>query len=118
IVYFEALSVAGAINDLHTSVPDTSKIIIHTDSMNTVNIFNSLRCLPEFNPLLKYCVDVFLHKKFDTFKHYILHIPGTQNVVADVISHCEFVKAQQLVPGLTITPFQPPHFNMMGAVKK
>jgi hypothetical protein len=115
IFYFEALSVAGVINDLHTSAIDTSKIIIHTDSMNTVNIFNSLRCLPEFNPLLKYCVDIFLNKKFDV---RILHILGTRNVVADAILCRDFDKAQQLVPGLTITAFQPPHFNMMGAMNK
>ena len=42
IFYFEALAVAGAINNLCTSAVSTSKIVIHTDSMNTVNIFNLL----------------------------------------------------------------------------
>jgi hypothetical protein len=51
IFYFEALAVAGACDDLKKMVPDSAKIIIYTDSMNTMDIFNSLRCLPEFNTL-------------------------------------------------------------------
>jgi len=109
------LAVAGAVDHLSTSAVNSSKVIIHTDSSNTIDIFNTLRCLPEFNPLLQHCVDVFLHNKFDV---HVLHVPGAQNVVADAISHHEFSKAARLVPGLHITPFQPPHFDMMGAAKK
>lgn len=42
IFYFEAWAVASAIDDLHMSTNDYAKIIIYTDSMNTVNVFNSL----------------------------------------------------------------------------
>jgi len=105
IFYFKALAVAGAVDYLSTSAVNSSKIVIHTDSSNTVNIFNTLQCLPEFNPLLWHCVDIFLHNEFDV---HMLHIPGAQNVVADAILHHEFSKAARLVPGLLITPFQPP----------
>ena len=109
IFYFEALAIAKAINNLRTSAVSTSKIIIHTDGMNTVNIFNSLWCLPEFNPLLWYCINIFMNKKFDV---HILHILGVPNVVADVISCHDFQKAVTLVPRLTITLFQPPNLVM------
>lgn len=115
IFYFEELAVCGVVDNLRTSASDTSKVVIYTDSMNTVNIFNSLRCLPDFNPLLKHCINIFLSKKFDV---HVLHIPGMQNTVADAISCHEFDNAKQLVRGLTITTFQPPHFEEMGAAKK
>lgn len=90
IFYFEALAVAGAFDNLATSAVSSSKIIVHTDSMNIVNIFNSLRCLPEFNPLLQHCVNIVLGNNFDV---QVIHVPGVQNVVADAISHREFQKA-------------------------
>jgi hypothetical protein len=52
IFYFRALTVASACNNLKETMPHSSKIIIYTDSMNTVDIFSSLQSLPEFNPLL------------------------------------------------------------------
>jgi hypothetical protein len=115
IFYFEAWAVASAIENLRTSADHYSKIIIYTDSMNTVNIFNSLRCLPEFNPLLCFSIDTSLSKKFDI---RVLHIAGEQNQVADAISRENFDKARNLVPGLTISKFEPPQFVALGAAKK
>ena len=60
-------------------------------------------------------MDIFLDNKFDVC---VLHLSGVQNVVADAISHHDFEKVMALVPGLTITPFQPPQFIKMGAVQK
>jgi hypothetical protein len=83
--------------------------------MNTVNIFSSLRCLPEFNPLLRHCVDIIITRDFQI---RVLHIPGEHNAVADAISRREFLRAQQLVPGLQIQSFKPPHLFMLGAAQK
>jgi hypothetical protein len=52
IFYFEALAIASACNDLKNTMTRHSMIIIYTDSMNTVDIFSSLKCQPEFNLLL------------------------------------------------------------------
>jgi len=52
IFYFDALAVASTCNDLKKMMTDQSHIIIYTNSMNTVNIFSSLHCLPEVNSLL------------------------------------------------------------------
>lgn len=64
IFYFEVLAVASACNDLKMTMPHSPHIIIYTDSMNTVDIFSSLRCLPEFNPLLCHCVNVMISEGF------------------------------------------------------
>lgn len=97
IFYFEVLAIAGVFDNLHTSAMNSSKIIMYTDSMNTVNTFNTMHCLPKFNPLLHHCMDIFLEKKFDIC---VLHIPGMDNVVADMISCHNFDKASKLVPEL------------------
>ena len=92
-----------------------SKIIVYTDSMNTVNIFSLLRCLPEFNPLLRHCVDIIITR---VFQIQVLHIPGEHNAVADAISHCDFLQAKQLILGLQIQNFKPPHLFTLGAAQK
>jgi len=60
IFYFEALCVLSAIHhvtdDLH--VPPLAKILIYTDNDNTVAIFNTLRCLPHYNPILIDAADI------------------------------------------------------------
>jgi hypothetical protein len=83
IFYYEALAVASAYNNLKATMPHSSHIVIYTDSMNTVDMFNSLWCQPEFNPLLRHCIDVTIATGFQV---RVLHIPGEDNVVADAIS--------------------------------
>jgi hypothetical protein len=115
IFYFEALAVAEALDNLCTSAIKSSKIIVYSDNMNTVNIFNSLHCLSSFNPLLCFCVDIFLEKEFNVC---IVHISDVQNTVVDVISHQEFERAAKSVLELYISSFQPSQFRMLGAAKK
>jgi len=45
IFWFEALCVLCALQDVSTRVKSTSKIVIYTDNLNTVQIFNSLACV-------------------------------------------------------------------------
>jgi hypothetical protein len=115
IFYYEALAVTSAIDNLRQRGSHYAKVVIYTDSMNTVDIFNSLHCQPEFNPLLRFCMDIFLDKKLDV---RVLHIPGEQNEVADALSRHDFRKALKLAPDLQISTFQPPHYTMLGAAKK
>jgi hypothetical protein len=115
IFFYEALAVTSAIDDLRQKGTTYSKIIIYTDSMNTVDIFNSLRCQSEFNPLLRFCIDIFLRKQLNV---RVLHIPGEKNEVADAISRHDFTKASKLAPGLQIFEFQPPQCATLGAAKK
>jgi len=114
IFYFEALCVFCALTDIAGRTARGAKVVIFTDNLNTVQIFNSLACLPEYNHLLRRSVDIALANELDLC---ILHIPGEQNVVADALSCCLFSVALDSAPQLKISPFQPPQW-MQGAAKK
>ena len=114
IFYFEALSVATALDHLSRSMGPHSKILIYTDNTNTVSSFNSLRCLPEFNPLLKHCVDILLA---NDYLLQVCHVAGEDNSVADAISRNNFPLATSLAPSLRIGHLEPPHFKL-GVAKK
>ena len=115
IFFYEAMAATSAIDDIRKRGTHHSKIVVFTDSMNTVDIFNSLHCQPLYNPLLCFCVDTCINDKLDL---HVLHVPGVQNEVVDAISRRNFEKAQRLVPDLQISFFQPPQLVMLGAAKK
>jgi len=90
--------------DAHRRSPCGSRFVIYTDNYNTVNIFNTLRCLPEYNHLLKSAVDILVNGDHNL---RVLHIPGAENDVADALSHSQFSQALQLQPNLRISSFDP-----------
>ncbi len=104
IFFFEALCVCAAIHWVaDTLSPELRKrITILTDNTNTVDIFNLLRASPTYNPILKSAVDVMISHGIDL---QVLHIPGSENDVADALSCSQFSRAQGLVPRLIILPF-------------
>ena len=83
IFYFEALCVAATLECAHLSIKDGTRIVIYTDNANTVDIFHSLRCLPQYNAILKHSVDIRLQTGHQL---RVLHVPGEHNIVADAIS--------------------------------
>jgi hypothetical protein len=114
IFYFEALCVVSA---LHHCVVDASthlKIVIYTDNLNTVDIFNTLKCKPRYNNILIHAVDLLLSGHHNL---RVLYVPTQENDIADALSRTEFGRALDLVPNLTINPFQPPLLTL-GAAKK
>ncbi|KIM34835.1 hypothetical protein M413DRAFT_49006, partial [Hebeloma cylindrosporum] len=114
IFYYEALCVFCALREIAPRVQSHSRLLLYTDNMNTVQIFNSLACLPIYNSLLRHSVDILLH---DELQLRVLHVPGDENIVADALSRCEFHRALCAVPDLKISPFQPPQWTL-GAVQK
>jgi len=114
IFYFEALCVLCALQDVSSRVNCGSRVIIYTDNLNTVQIFNTLGCLPSYNHILRRSIDLLLSTGIDI---RILHVPGKQNSVADALSQCNFEKALFLTSGLKISPFQPPRWTL-GATQK
>lgn len=114
IFFYEAVAATSAIDNLRQREHGL-KIVLYTDSLNTIDIFNSLHCSSTFNPLLLFCVDTCTNNKFDL---QVLHVPGVENEVADTISRRNFGKALKLVPDLQLSMFQPPHCAMLGAAKK
>jgi hypothetical protein len=114
IFFLEALCVASAIHQIPESCLDTHTAVIYTDNMNSVDMFNSLRALPAYNPLLTSTVDKIISHSFDI---RVLHIEGEKNTVADAISRGNFDVAKSLVSGgLTIIDFTPPQ-DALGAAK-
>ncbi len=115
IFFFEALCVCAAIHWVaNTLSPELQKrVTVFTDNTNTVDIFNSLRASPNYNPILKSAVDVMISHSIDL---HVLHIPGSENDVVDALSHSQFSRALDLVPRLIILPFKPP-CDVLGASK-
>ena len=116
IFYFVALCVLSAIHHISNihQPPQFSCLLIYTDNDNTVTIFNTLQCLPQYNNILISTADTLIKGNLNL---HILHIPGELNYVADAISRKKFNLAQHHVPGSTISTFSPPHL-LLGAAKK
>jgi hypothetical protein len=114
IFYWEALCVLSAFTHAASTSETPIKILIFTDNTNTVDIFHSLRCLPQYNSILKHSVDTRLATDHQL---RVLHVPGEQNVVADALSRKDFVRALSAAPGMKLEFFEPPHLPL-GASKK
>ncbi len=108
IFFFEALCVCAAIHWVAANLSPAmrKRVTIFTDNTNTVDIFNSLRASPTYNHILKSAVNVLISHAIDL---RVLHIPGSENDVADALSRSQFSRARSLVPRLLILPFKPPH---------
>lgn len=89
-------------------------MIVHSDSHNLVDIWQSLKASEDYNNLLRMAIDSMLENNLDV---RVLHVPGSENLVADALSRGNNAYVQCLVPNLRIYPFQPP-LELLGAVKK
>ena len=116
IFYFEALCVLSAIHHItdFLCAPPASWILIYTDNNNTIAIFNTLQCLPQYNLILINAADISI---ISNIHLRVLHIPGELNHIADAISCKNFSLAKQYVPDLIISSFLPPRLPL-GASKK
>jgi hypothetical protein len=114
IFFYEALTVCAALHWSSTLPQPPNTLTIFTDNTNTVNIFNSLRATPIYNPILKSSIDVRITANIDL---QVLHVPGEFNTIADAISRSHFTLALSIVPHLVIQPFTPPR-DALGALKK
>ena len=62
IFFYEALALTSACVHILPRLFHGAQLLIYCDNSNTVNIFNSLRCFLEFNPLAKLVVDLCISK--------------------------------------------------------
>ena len=110
IFFLEALAVLSAVHHASMAVtPRPSRIAVFTDNENTVCMFNSLRALPAYNPILITAVDYLMAHQMDL---RVFFIPGELNVVADALSRFENARAYSSQWGLSIAPFTPPRFTL------
>jgi hypothetical protein len=114
IFYFEALVVLSIVEKVCSQSSVPKRLVVFSDNMNTVDIFSSLRAKPSYNIILKPAVSLLLKHRVDL---RVIHVPGTDNVVADALSRFQNSKAIAACPGLTISAFEPPRLTM-GRVKK
>jgi hypothetical protein len=115
IYFYEALCVFCAIRNVSSLAHHGARVVIYTDNFNTVHLLNSLKCSNEkFNKILKSSIDILIETGIDL---RVLHVPGTENVVADALSRKNFHIALDAAPQLTCILFQPPLWSL-GAVEK
>ena len=107
IFYHEALTVVSAIYWSVHNLPihPGSRLAAHADNANTVDMFNSLRGQPLYNPLLITVVELLL--KFNIALH-VFHIPGEDNFVANTLSHLWYDVIQYHMPTMHVSFFIPP----------
>ena len=89
IIFYEALAVLSALHNAHLTLPSQRRIVIFTDNLTIVAMFNSLQAIPD-NCILNVAIDILLEGDHDL---EVLHILGKSNLVADALSCLEFVKA-------------------------
>ncbi|KJA22751.1 hypothetical protein HYPSUDRAFT_138649 [Hypholoma sublateritium FD-334 SS-4] len=114
IHFYEALCLLSALYHIHKIASNGSRIIIHTDSSNVFDNFNTLRCSPRINPIIMAAVDILVDGNHDL---RVLWIPTLENSVADALSRGNFERASHAAPGISLQTFQPPRVTM-GHAKK
>jgi hypothetical protein len=119
IFYFESLAVLSAILQSTTFNRAVTKLVIYTDNLNTVQMFNSLSALPAYNGILKNAVDHLLSDLTNQIQLRVIHIPGEFNTVADALSRGLLHDVVDSVPNIVINHFTPPQIRKeSGATKK
>jgi hypothetical protein len=114
IFFFEALTVLSALSHVCESVlPKPRRLAIFTDSLNTVDMFNTLHALPAYNPILITATDFLLTSGIQL---RVFHIPRESNKVADALSRLDVCSARRFQPDLAVANFSPPRFTL-GEVK-
>ena len=114
IFYYKALCVLCALEHASSRLTSPSRIAIYTDNSNTVDIFNSLRCLPPYNKILKRSASLRMSTDHQL---RVFHVSSENNYIADAISRESFTKALLARPDLQIHHFQPPQLTL-GETKK
>ena len=79
-----------------------------------IDIWYSLKASAPYNVTLIQAIDSLIEHETDA---RVLHIPGVENVVADVLSHFNNVLALCLVPSIHVSLFETP-LTMLGVLKK
>ena len=82
VFFNEALTILAALKWAAMLNPPPQHLAIHTDSMTSFSIFNSLWAISTYNLIILQSVKVWLKSKIDL---WVFHIDGKKNVVADAL---------------------------------
>jgi hypothetical protein len=105
ILWLEGLAVASAVEFALSLRPCPSRLAVFTDSLDTVQMFDSLRASSTYNPILFSTCGALISHSVDL---RVFHIAGDRNVVADALSRGLAHVALQTQPQLQLFSFQPP----------
>ncbi|THH14558.1 hypothetical protein EW146_g5779 [Bondarzewia mesenterica] len=111
IFWYEALTVLSALVFAAELKRPPKRLVIFTDNLNTVQIFDSLSAHGVYTKILLFAIQVLIQHSIDL---RVLHIAGQDNVVVDALSRGLISTALQYAPDLCIFPFLPPR-NALGA---
>ena len=92
IFWFEALTICSAIHHAANVwacdfSPKLNCLLVRTDSMNSVHMFNSLHAKPAYNSILVSSINAHINSSLDV---RVYHLLGDDNSIADAISHKNF----------------------------
>lgn len=111
IFYLEALCILAAIIWAATLENPPKRLLIYTDSINSADMYNTMRAHAGYNDLLMTAVETLIDKSISL---RVFHIPGESNTIADALSRSYFPLINQQQPQLTLYQFQPPRLNAGG----
>ena len=112
-MYLEALCICAAILDVAPRLLPDQHLAVHTNNINTVQLFNLLSALPAFNWMLIQVVDRVLSQGINL---RVFHVPRVYNKIADVLSCLQNDLLASSHPELVISAFQPPR-PVLGAAE-
>ncbi len=109
IFFNESLAVVFAIEWAAHLPNHPHCILVHTDSMNTVDIWHLLTPQSDNIPLMLYAVEVMMDCNIDI---RVVHIPGSEILVANALSQSLFDTTINHEPALQVSSFTPPQHQM------
>jgi len=83
IFYFEALTIASAVLWASKLTPPAHHLLIYMDSLNCINIFNTLSAHDRYNDVLLFTMHILISYNISL---HVFHIPGHDNTIADTLS--------------------------------
>jgi hypothetical protein len=111
IFYYEALSVLSAILHSTSFGFPFNKLVIYTDNLNTVHMFNSLLSITSLQRHLERHRRSPLIRPHNPIQLRVIHVPGQLNTVADALSRGQLHTVVDNVPGIVIDLFTPPRIR-------
>jgi hypothetical protein len=106
IFFLELLAILSAIDHV-AHLPQTPlKLLLYTDSLDSVGVFDSLRASePIHNGPLKAAASLLMRSGIDL---RVCHIEGKKNIRADLLSRLLFDEYARLYPSDRVRLFTPP----------
>jgi hypothetical protein len=102
IFYYGALCVISALLWVSQLPTPPHRLLIYTDSMNSVEMFHSLKALEGYNDLLLFAVGILIWSHMSLC---VFHVPSMENGIDNALSHQLFHIVDALHPGLTMCLF-------------